>query len=136
MSHRLLQARPFAACSLAEGWHSSVGSRGSEKTMVVTEDLLHHSAPLREVRCDCRSTMLLYSLSVLWKSPWPVGHVSVFSLNTACRWAMLMLSSFLFSPTVEFQAASPCRERHLAILARRGSPRSLSRSRRIRLKRT
>ena len=38
---------------LAGGWHSRAGSRAPETTAAVTVELLHHSAPLREIRCYC-----------------------------------------------------------------------------------
>ena len=42
----------------ARGWQKCVSSRAPEKTTAVTVELLHHSAPLREVRSHCRPTEL------------------------------------------------------------------------------
>ena len=54
------------------------------KTAVVTVELLHHSAPLREVRSHClQPNWLLSLLNFAWKSQWRVGPVSVFSLCEA-----------------------------------------------------
>ena len=41
----------------------------------------------RFVPTVARPNSLWNTLSLLWKSPCPVGHVSVFSLDTSCQWA-------------------------------------------------
>ena len=77
----------------------------------------------RFVATSLRPNWLLNSLSFSWKSPWRVGHVSVSSLCEAlpdvCRGST---ASFLADDDTAFLSVRG----HLAVLARRGSPRSLA----------